>query len=84
MERSYLGKNKKLEEVSSSVVDQHRFEADSDPTFNFDADLDPTLSFKHVGKSDFFTFIQISAGFNCSIFVVSIIGVTFSIFSTIF
>jgi hypothetical protein len=38
--------------VYGSVVDQHRFDADSDPdpTFYFDADPDPnpTLNFKHV------------------------------------
>jgi hypothetical protein len=36
------------------VVDQHRFDADPDPTSRFDADPnpDPSLNLTHIGKSE--------------------------------
>jgi hypothetical protein len=42
--------------TAGSVVDRHRFDADTDSTFNFDATLDPdpTLSFAQVGKLEIF------------------------------
>ncbi len=38
---------------STSVVDQHRFHADPDPTFHFDTgpDPDPSISYTRIGKS---------------------------------
>jgi hypothetical protein len=75
----------------TSVVDRHRFDADPDPTFYFkadsdpDPDPDPTPNFTNGVKSEIvFTFIQISDSLNCFIFLVSVIGVKFSIFWTVF
>ncbi len=52
------------------------FDEDPDPTFHSDADpdpgLDPTPSFKHFGKSEFFSTFNHS---NASIFLDSGIGV---------
>jgi hypothetical protein len=56
--------------VKFSVVDRHRFDADSDPNFHVDADrhqndadphADPTSRFPHVGKSKYFL-LQLDAG----------------------
>ncbi len=62
-----------------NVVDWHGFDADQDPTSFFNTDPDPDririLSPRFTQKEKFLILIHSSADINCSIFLVSVIGV---------